>query len=228
MASALPTWSGGHVTAAVLSAYFSKTTQTLLLETAATLRSRRVASSSSVAPLTLMTLRRVVATAKFSTASQLILLIQIAGRWLQQAQPAEPCIGTMTLKLLQQLRDEFISLRLSLEQDPIERTPRGLLVPLSRTEPSKPEETPAEQQPSVVKNELGPLASNLLADPLSESESEEEQPVRGLAHQVKPIVAEMIQEMLDELELTTSQLGKVARQQVHSGFVLSPFFLTFH
>lgn len=260
-------WKGGDVSVAQLRQVISASNLALLLDVSERLRQRHLSGSSHVAEATVKTLRSVVATSKFWDVERLILIIRISGRFLQQAQPMEPVVGNMTLRVLALLREELTSLDTPVplpthshtrSVDPTKQafTTRGLLSKTwaatssayakDRTAgvsaPTSGAATPLSPQPAESKPDYGTLGSRFLIDPAqpssnsvseesgSEAEDETEGAMgkarrgstgtRGIAHQLKPVLAEMVQEMLDELEVSNANLSKLAKQQIHSGFVL--------
>ncbi|KAJ7685408.1 eukaryotic translation initiation factor 2B beta subunit [Mycena polygramma] len=163
------------------------------------LRRRQIVGSRATALETLLVLHQVISHSRFSNMERLVTLIRGVGRRLVEAQPKEHSVGNTVRKVLHHIREEY--------QTAVEGTvatssggfsiSKFVLLGQPRKHTALPK---AENK--------GTLKENDLNDPDS------------FARNLKPVLMEAIQDVLDELETVYDNVSKNAPNHIHSDEII--------
>ncbi|KDN35319.1 nagb/rpia/CoA transferase-like protein [Tilletiaria anomala UBC 951] len=115
-----------------------RSTLTVLRNLALQLQRRQLSGPSQVANATAKALRQVVSTSKFQDVEELVHIIRVAGRFLQDAQPGEQTVGNITLRVLHLLREEMKALITPMASNAHSEAPSPTLFSPTSTAPSTP------------------------------------------------------------------------------------------
>ncbi|KAF8503397.1 nagb/rpia/CoA transferase-like protein [Russula emetica] len=167
---------------------------------AAKLRRRQVVGSRQTALETALVLRQVVSKARFQNINQLVEIIRSVGRKLIEAQPKEHTVGNTVRRLLHQVREEYDNASKGEATTCVNEFSIANFVLQGQ-----PRSQAAEQQ----------KAESTLV--LKEDDSDDPD---SFARTLKPVVMEAIQDILDELETVYDNIGKSARDHIHSDEII--------
>lgn len=240
------------------------------------LRRQQVTGSFDIAEATARTLRGVVSSARYWRIEELINMIRVTGKYLQDALPTEPLIGNITRRILFLLREEARAAYSMKDSTPTTPSVPSRSVPhpsvaqslaalsLSPGMPSSPASSATAEHASssadlttparsfsisdLVQSSAGSMPSNARDSGLSgtptltdisvassgksgsdadASESEADTRSRrepgassSHAYQLKPLLIQAIQELIDELESVDTNVAKDAKDHIHSGEVV--------
>ncbi|PKI85477.1 GCD complex subunit gcd7 [Malassezia vespertilionis] len=219
------------------------------------LRRQQLSGTEVIAEATAKIIRGVVSSAKYWRLEELMRMIRIVGRYLQDSLPSDPVIGNITRRILFLLREEARAAA-HLEGGAEKATPHPSVaqslaaLSLSPSAPSSPATSIHTSRPVDVKpisarsfsisDLVNPNAAHAAAlshfsidhvgssmhDALSEldSDSDSEQPkpqgASSHAYQLKPLLIQAIQELIDEIESADVNIAKDAKDHIHSGEVI--------
>ncbi|KAI0306412.1 nagb/rpia/CoA transferase-like protein [Multifurca ochricompacta] len=166
---------------------------------AAKLRRRQVVGSRETALETALVLRQVVSKARFQNINQLVEIIRSVGQKLIEAQPKEHTVGNTVRKLLHHIREEY-------------------------NNASKGKATASVNEFSIANFVLQGQPRRQIAALKGEStlvlkEDDLDDP-DSFARTLKPVVMEAIQDILDELETVYDNIGKSAKDHIHSDEII--------
>ena len=213
------------------------------------LRRQQLVGSEKVAEAVAKVMRLVVSSAKFWQLDELLYMIRMSGKHLQEALPSDPLIGNITRRVLFLLREEAKAVTV-MENDscPLSMpkphpTVAHSLAALSlspsqsmhMSTPKPSNVTPLLARSFSISDLVQPVDSPQVATPpapstlpiqspaeqLSDSSSDgEDTPKGGDAYQLKPLLIQAIQDLIDELESVDSSIAKEAKDHIHSGEVI--------
>lgn len=213
-------------------------------ELAMRLRRQQLVGSERVAEAVAKVLRLVVSSAKFWRLEELVRMIRTTGRHLQDALPSEPLIGNITRRVLFLVREEvkaFTDLETEPQtpQTPVAHSLAALsLSPSASMHASTPKGVPPAllARSFSISDLVTPGDSSLVSTPvapapapahgisspaemhMSDSSSEGEDGEN--AYQLKPLLIQAIQDLIDELETVDTNIAKEAKDHIHSGEVI--------
>lgn len=245
-----------------------RSSQMAVKEFAMTLRRHQVVGTQAIAMGVAKTIRAVVSSAKYWRLEELVQMIRTVGRYMQDALPSEPVIGSITRRILFLLREEAkaaqhldeppraephpsvaqslaaLSLSPASPSSPAASMHASGVLPPARLElpsrtfsiadlvlagtsgsatPRASISSPGLDQ-SVESLAAAPSTSSLRhtaePEPLSDSDSENETVAPPNAYQLKPLLIQAIQELIDEIETVDANISKDARDHIHSGEVI--------
>ncbi|CAE6488759.1 unnamed protein product [Rhizoctonia solani] len=173
----------------------------------ARLRRRQITGAHDTAVETVLLLRQVVSTARFSSIEQLLSMLRSVGTRLVAAQPKEIAVGNMVRRVIHQVREEY----------------------LANTGGADPSQRPANMARS---NTLGTMSTpdgsalslanfvllgrpRTTARPIREAETGiGDVDRRSMA--TKPALIAAVQEIVDELETVFEGVAKNAKNHIHA------------
>ncbi|KAG8682541.1 GCD complex subunit gcd7, partial [Ceratobasidium sp. 395] len=173
----------------------------------ARLRRRQVTGAHDTAVETVLLLRQVVSTARFSSLAQLLAMLRSVGTRLVAAQPKEIAVGNMVRRVIHQVREEYHANTGGAEA---ETSHPGLARTNTLSAMSSPDGSTLSLANFVL---LG--RPRTTARPLREQEKgTDDLNRRSLA--TKPALISAIQEIVDELETVFEGVAKNAKNHIHA------------
>ncbi|EJD39997.1 nagb/rpia/CoA transferase-like protein [Auricularia subglabra TFB-10046 SS5] len=184
-----------------------RVSEKLVDELISRLRRRQVVGAQQTAIETFHVLRQVVARARFTEISELIELVKTVGRRLVAAQPKEHAVGNIVRKFLHLIREEgYASGKLSA---PVPRATSLSLADFIRLAPAR-----AQTHGSAGAPRSNGAARDQTTDDDSErSDGEADGDFKGL-------LMDGLREILDELETVYENVGKNAKDHIHSDEII--------
>ncbi|KAF8320105.1 eukaryotic translation initiation factor 2B subunit 2 [Clavulina sp. PMI_390] len=157
---------------------------------------RQIVGSRAAALETVVLLRQVVASARFSKIEELLKLVRFIGKRLQGAQPHETSVGGIIRKVMKVIREEAAGVAGNLEPSSRSRS----AIPKHLIEANFFLRSPHMASPMPV--------TKALPDPFFTESSKK-------AIAMKPALIDAIQEVINELETVYENVAKNAREYIH-------------
>ncbi|KAG8693486.1 GCD complex subunit gcd7 [Ceratobasidium sp. 394] len=174
----------------------------------AKLRRRQVTGAHDTAVETVLLLRQVVSTARFSSLAQLLAMLRSVGTRLVAAQPKEIAVGNMVRRVIHQVREEYHANTGGVEAET--QHPPGITRTNTLSAMSAPDGSTLSLANFVL---LG--RPRTTARPTREQEKESgDLSRRSLA--TKPALIDAIKEIVDELETVFEGVAKNAKNHIHA------------
>ncbi|KAL1920911.1 uncharacterized protein VTP21DRAFT_11546 [Calcarisporiella thermophila] len=160
------------------------------------LKRRQIVGSFNVAIETAMLMRKVVSQSRWNRVNQIIAIVKDVGIRLMEAQPRELAVGNIVRRVLHLIREE--------------------------THTILEDETPASPATAVPASSapLRTLTTSSSMLNLLEAGDQEEEDFNPNTYNLKPMIIQAIQEMIDELETVYSNIAKEAMDHIHSNEVI--------
>ncbi|KAG9123776.1 GCD complex subunit gcd7 [Ceratobasidium sp. 392] len=175
----------------------------------ARLRRRQITGAHDTAVETVLLLRQVVSTARFSSLAQLLNMLRSVGKRLVDAQPKEIAVGNMVRRVIHQVREEYHANTGGAEAETEHHHP-GIVRTNTLSAMSSPDGSALSLANFVL---LG--RPRTTARPVREQEKgSDDVNRRSLA--TKPALISAIQEIVDELETVFEGVAKNAKNHIHA------------
>ncbi|KAJ1309593.1 hypothetical protein OPQ81_006366 [Rhizoctonia solani] len=173
----------------------------------ARLRRRQVTGAHDTAVETVLLLRQVVSTARFSSIDQLLAMIRGVGTRLVAAQPKEIAVGNMVRRVIHQVREEYLANTGG--EESASRRPAGMIRTTTLGTMSAPDGSTLSLANFVL---LGrPKAT---ARPVRDVPTTEDVDRGSMA--TKRALIDAVQEIVDELETVFDGVAKNAKNHIHA------------
>ncbi|CAE6516954.1 unnamed protein product [Rhizoctonia solani] len=174
----------------------------------ARLRRRQVSGAHDTAVETVLLLRQVVSTARFSSIEQLLAMLRSVGKRLIAAQPKEIAVGNMVRRVIHQVREEYLANTGG--ADSSSHRPAGL----ARTHTVGAMSTPDGSTLSLA-NFVLLGRPKTTARPARDVEADiGDVDRRSMA--TKPALIDAVKEIVDELETVFEGVAKNAKNHIHA------------
>ncbi|CAE7089771.1 unnamed protein product, partial [Rhizoctonia solani] len=169
---------------------------------AARLRRRQVSGAHDTAVETVLLLRQVVSTARFSSIEQLLSMLRSVGTRLVAAQPKEIAVGNMVRRVIHQVREEYLANTGGADQRPA----------ATRSNTVGTMSAPDGSALSLANFVL--LGRPRTARPVRDEAEIGDVDRRSMA--TKPALIAAVQEIVDELETVFEGVAKNAKNHIHA------------